>query len=178
MGIEQCFKILELDNSASPDEIKQAYKDIINVWHPDRFTNNPRLKQKAEEKLKEVNAAYDTLKSYLSTGQQMVSKQEKAQANESVSVNKTKSKARYKKPQLNGETYEKTEAVFEVGTGIALSLWSYLSSFFQRAVTEVKTGVEQGEFDRLQRGAGAGGKGGRRGKGMRRGKGGMGKGGR
>ena len=129
--------------------------------------------------MKEVNAAYDTLKSYLSTGERMVPKQEKAEANvQSVSVNKTKSKTQYKKAQLNAETYEKTEAVFEAGTGIALSLWSCLSSFFQRAVTEVKTGIEQGEYDRLQRGAGTGGKGERRGKGMRRGKGGMRKGGR
>ncbi|MBW1888862.1 MAG: molecular chaperone DnaJ, partial [Deltaproteobacteria bacterium] len=45
--------MFELDRLASPYEVKQAYKDIVNVWHPDRFSNNPRLKQKAEEKLKE-----------------------------------------------------------------------------------------------------------------------------
>ena len=64
MDIEKCFEIFELDRRASPYEVKQAYKDIVNVWHPDRFSNNPRLKQKAEEKLKEINVAYETLKSY------------------------------------------------------------------------------------------------------------------
>ena len=108
MDIEQSFEILELDRGASTDEIKQSYKDIVAVWHPDRFSNNPRLKQKAEEKLKEVNVAYDTLKSYLSSEQQMEPKQEKAQP--------------------DAAPYDKTEAMVEAGTGIALSLWSCLSS--------------------------------------------------
>jgi len=35
MDIEQSFEILELDRGASTDEIKQSYKDIVAVWHPD-----------------------------------------------------------------------------------------------------------------------------------------------
>ncbi len=153
MDIEQSFEILELDRGASTDEIKQSYKDIVTVWHPDRFSNNPRLKQKAEEKLKEVNVAYDTLKSYLSSEQRMEPKQEKAQP--------------------DAAPYDKTEAVVEAGTGIALSLWSYLSSLFQSVVTDVKTGMEQGSLDQSQRGAGRGR---RKDKGMGRRGGGRGKG--
>jgi len=156
MDIEQSFEILELDRGASTDEIKQSYKDIVTVWHPDRFSNNPRLKQKAEEKLKEVNVAYDTLKSYLSSEQRMEPKQEKAQP--------------------DAAPYDKTEAVVEAGTGIALSLWSYLSSLFQSVVTDVKTGMEQGSLDQSQRGAGCGGRGRRKDKGMGRRGGGRGRG--
>jgi curved DNA-binding protein CbpA len=36
---------------------------LANVWHPDRFVGNPRLQKKAEEKLKEINAAYEYIKS-------------------------------------------------------------------------------------------------------------------
>jgi len=93
MDIEQSFEILELDSGASTDEIKQSYKDIVAVWHPDRFYNNPLLKQKAEEKLKEVNVAYDTLKSYLSSEQRMEPKQKNAQP--------------------DAAPYDKTEAVFQ-----------------------------------------------------------------
>ena len=32
------------------------------MWHPDRFLNNPRLQQKADEKMKEINQAYEILK--------------------------------------------------------------------------------------------------------------------
>ena len=152
MDIKQSFEILELERGASTDEIKQSYKDIVTVWHPDRFPNNSRLKQKAEEKLKEVNVAYDTLKSYLSSEQRMEPKQEKAQP--------------------DAAAYDKTEAVVEAGTGIALSLWSCLSSLFQSVVTDVKTGMEQGRLGKSQRGASCGGRGRRRDKGMgRRGRG-------
>ena len=177
MDIEQSFEILELDHGASTDEIKQSYKDIVTVWHPDRFSNNPRLKQKAEEKLKEVNVAYDTLKSYLSSEQRMEPKQEKAEANvKTETVKKTKNKAQYQKAQPDAAAYDKTEAVVEAGTGIALSLWSCLSSLFQSVVTDVKTGMEQGRLGQSQRGAGCGGRSRRREKGMGRCGGGRGRG--
>jgi hypothetical protein len=57
------YQILELKPGASKQEVKQAYKDLIVVWHPDRFAHNPRLQQKAQEKVKELNAAYAFLKS-------------------------------------------------------------------------------------------------------------------
>jgi len=135
MDIEQSFEILELDRGASTDEIKQSYKDIVTVWHPDRFSNNPRLKQKAEEKLKEVNVAYDTLKSYLSSEQRMEPKQEKTEANvKTETVKKTKNKAQYQKAQPNATAYDKTEAVVEAGTGIALSLGGICGTSYNSAV--------------------------------------------
>jgi len=177
MDIEQCFEILELDRNASPDEIKQAYKDTVNVWHPDRFSSNPRLKQKAEEKLKEVNVAYDTLKTYLSSEQRREAKQERAEAKvKTGTVTKTKNKAQHQKARPDAEPDAKTEIVVEAGTGTALSLWSYLSSLFKRVVTDVKTGLEQGGVNQPRRDAGGSGRGRRRGKGMGRGRG-MGRGG-
>jgi hypothetical protein len=58
------YQLLDLKPGASKHEVKQAYKDLIVVWHPDRFAHNPRLQQKAQEKVKEINAAYAFLKSY------------------------------------------------------------------------------------------------------------------
>ncbi len=68
MDILKCYKILELDHEPSMDEAREAYIDMIRVWHPDRFTNNPRLRQKAEEKLKEINIAYAEIKTLLPRG--------------------------------------------------------------------------------------------------------------
>jgi hypothetical protein len=58
------YQVLEIEPGASQAEIKQAYRDLTLVWHPDRFFNHPRLRQKAEEKLKQINFAYEFLKSY------------------------------------------------------------------------------------------------------------------
>lgn len=70
MEIEKCFEILEVDKDSSSEKIKEAYRDIINVWHPDRFSGNPRLKEKAEGKVKEINEAYEILQSYTPAKQQ------------------------------------------------------------------------------------------------------------
>lgn len=63
-NIAHYFQILEIESEATQAEIKQAYRDLILVWHPDRFCDNPRLQQKAEVKIKQINAAYEFLKSY------------------------------------------------------------------------------------------------------------------
>jgi hypothetical protein len=64
-SIERALETLELDPDATPIEIKQAYRDLAKVWHPDRFPeDDSRLRKKAEEKLKEINEAYEILKGY------------------------------------------------------------------------------------------------------------------
>ena len=60
----RCIEILGLKPGASQEEVNQAYRDLANVWHPDRFVGNPRLQKKAEEKIKEINAAYEYVKSF------------------------------------------------------------------------------------------------------------------
>ena len=67
MDIERCYEILELNPGSSLEEVKQAYRDSVSIWHPDRFGgSNPRLIRKAEGKLKEINEAYETLVSSFS----------------------------------------------------------------------------------------------------------------
>jgi len=62
--INRSIEILGLKSGASQEEVNQAYRDLVNVWHPDRFVGNPRLQKKAEEKVKEINAAYEYIKSF------------------------------------------------------------------------------------------------------------------
>jgi curved DNA-binding protein CbpA len=54
------YEVLEIKEGASKDEIKKAYKEMVKRYHPDQYGNNP-LRDLAEEKLREVNEAYDTL---------------------------------------------------------------------------------------------------------------------
>ncbi len=59
------YKMLEIDRSASLEEARQAYRDLIAVWHPDRYTQNPRLQKKALEKVKAVNAAFEFVSRFI-----------------------------------------------------------------------------------------------------------------
>ena len=54
------YEILGVRKNASQDEIKEAYKTMVKKYHPDKYQNNP-LADLAQEKLKEVNEAYDAL---------------------------------------------------------------------------------------------------------------------
>ena len=63
--MKKYFEILELDVSASIEEVEQAYKELAEAWRPENYQNLPRFKRKAEIKLEEVNDAYERIRSYL-----------------------------------------------------------------------------------------------------------------
>ena len=64
-NLEQHYKVLGLTPGASLEEVNQAYKDLVFIWHPDRVPqDNERLIQKSVEKLQEINEARDSLRSY------------------------------------------------------------------------------------------------------------------
>lgn len=54
------YEVLGIKEGASEDEIKKAYREQVKKYHPDQYQDNP-LSQLAEEKLREVNEAYDYL---------------------------------------------------------------------------------------------------------------------
>ena len=60
-SVNECCQILGVDPGATSDEIKKAYRKLIKEWHPDRFLHNPRLYTEAQERLREINEAYDEL---------------------------------------------------------------------------------------------------------------------
>jgi hypothetical protein len=61
--VKEALDVLALRPGATLVEIKEAYRDLVKVWHPDRFGSDARLRQKAEDKLKEINKAYLVLQS-------------------------------------------------------------------------------------------------------------------
>lgn len=61
------YEILGVSENASDEEIKKAYRKLAKQYHPDNYTDNP-LKNLADEKMKEVNEAYDTIQKLRSSG--------------------------------------------------------------------------------------------------------------
>ena len=54
------YEVLGVSPSASDDEIKRAYRELVKKYHPDNYNDNP-LADLAEAKMKEINEAYDSI---------------------------------------------------------------------------------------------------------------------
>ena len=54
------YEVLGVSQSASDEEIKKAYRNLARKYHPDNYQDNP-LADLAEEKMKEINEAYDLI---------------------------------------------------------------------------------------------------------------------
>ena len=59
---DNAYKILEIEKSATPEEIKKAYRKMAKKYHPDKVLHLGEEYQKgAEEKFRQVQEAYDQL---------------------------------------------------------------------------------------------------------------------
>lgn len=61
----EALRILGLDEDATPEDIKVAYKETAQILHPDRFQGNKKLQDRATEQFKNLQEAYN----YLTKGQ-------------------------------------------------------------------------------------------------------------
>ncbi len=58
--MKDLYAVLELPHAASQAKVREQYRLLVQAWHPDKFTN-PAQKAQAEERMKEINSAYQTL---------------------------------------------------------------------------------------------------------------------
>lgn len=58
------YKVLGLDSSASDEEVRRAYRRFAMKYHPDKVEHlGEEMKKNAEEQFREINEAYETIKS-------------------------------------------------------------------------------------------------------------------
>lgn len=77
------YGVLGVSSTASDDEIKKAYRELARKYHPDTYRDNP-LSDLAQEKMKEINEAYDLIMRQRSNGSQNTSSHKQQYSNQNA----------------------------------------------------------------------------------------------
>ena len=88
------YQVLGVSPSATDEQIKSAYRELARKYHPDNYVNNP-LADLAQEKMKEINEAYDQIQRQRKQQQQSYSGQ--------ASANRGYTNAGYSRQSYSGQ---------------------------------------------------------------------------
>jgi WD40 repeat protein len=135
MAIEEYYKILEIEPNASQEEIKQAYRHLAKIWHPDRFYNEPKMKQQADEKIKQINQAYEALKYYAVNSGSLVS-------GGGVAIEKTNPEYYYQQGVDNAERENYYEAIENFSCALRINP-KFIKAYQYRGFVREKLGLKK-----------------------------------
>ena len=142
------YEVLGIKEGTNAEGIKKAYKELVRKYHPDQYQNNP-LSDLAEEKLKEINEAYDYL-------------MKKVQSNDSGNSYRKQEEPKYRNSQEadNRGYYDQARAYINTGNVAAAEQilngvsfrggeWYFLKGlifmrrgWYNEAVTNLRTAVD------------------------------------
>lgn len=97
MKLKKAMDIFELNADATQEDIRNVYKDLVKIWHPDRFINDTHLLKITESKLSEINEAYKVITSHIKNGK-VVFDSEKYQSSD---IKKTSQKTKKRSPKIS-----------------------------------------------------------------------------
>lgn len=55
------YKVLGIKPTATDEEVKKAYHNLARKYHPDKYGDDNPLRDVAQEKMQQINAAYDEI---------------------------------------------------------------------------------------------------------------------
>jgi curved DNA-binding protein CbpA len=128
----EALDVLALRPGATPSEIKEAYRDLVKVWHPDRFGSDLRLRQKAELQLKLINEAYRVLQSnsdvdgMRAAGSESASSSSARDASSAGDYGRNDSGRRYSGRRSSGPPIPRNARGRSIGNWVRAGGWIYL----------------------------------------------------
>jgi WD40 repeat protein len=148
-NIAQYYAVLSVDFAASPEIVKQAYRNLAKLWHPDRYVHDPRLKAQAEIEIKKINQAYEAIKSHLEFKHE-TSEEIDSHSQSKVSTKKSTPDFYYRQGVNYAEQQNYDDALISFAQAIKLDA-EYIEAYQYRGFILSKLGYEYraaAEFNR------------------------------
>ena len=137
--LAQYYKVLGLKTTATPEEVKRAYRSLVKQWHPDRFIDRPQLLEHAQQEIQKINQAYERLKSYKQNNNVISSS---SNGNEGVvQTSKNAPEIHYQRGVEFAEAEEYEKAIAEFSLAIKIDK-DYLNAYQYRSFILSKLGYD------------------------------------
>ncbi|MEQ2006001.1 MAG: J domain-containing protein [Limisphaerales bacterium] len=69
MTVQEALTILEIQGEPTAKSVRDAYMEMIKVWHPDRFPGDAKFQARATRKTQEINSAYRVMQAHFQESQ-------------------------------------------------------------------------------------------------------------
>ena len=116
------YKVLGVAPDASDDEIKKAYRALIKKYHPDKYRDSD-LADLANEKMKEINAAYEEIQQMRASGAKNSGNGNQSRGGSSAN---SPIYAQVRRLLNNGNVAAAEAKLWEVNEGDRIAEWNYL----------------------------------------------------
>ncbi|NQZ63171.1 DnaJ domain-containing protein [Crocosphaera sp.] len=132
--IKQCYQVLGVSAEANIKEVKQVYRKLAKVWHPDNFHHDRQQQQQAEVKFKVIVEAYEVIKDYLEKGKPLPKVS-------NINVKKANPDFHYQQGTIYAEAEQYEDAIDEFSKVIRLDK-NYIKAYQYRGFIFSKLGYE------------------------------------
>lgn len=157
MDTDRALKILQLSPNASLDDIKKSYRQMAKAWHPDKCFDE-KQKKEYEDRIKEINQAYNLLRSMSDRVSDHCTSVSDVSDTESIIFKSTPNGCEffYKRAQQRERSGQDSEALEDCNQAIRINP-NYLEAYQLRRFICLKLGYENraasdnGHIFRLQR---------------------------
>ena len=146
------YQTLDLDPSSSWEEVKSAYRELVQFYHPDKHTNHSSSVQKrAIKKFSEINQAYENIKLIYEKEQRLKKEKEETKQTNRKYKEKSERDSSQQKDRANfQETLKKAErgnADAQYNLGVMYAKGDGVPQDNQKAVKWFRLSVDQGNAD-------------------------------
>lgn len=64
MTVQEALTVLEIRSEPTAKSVREAYLEMVKVWHPDRFPDDAKFRVRATRKTQEINSAYGVMQEH------------------------------------------------------------------------------------------------------------------